>query len=87
MDQAQIPPIYSNGYVESRRQETKPTFEPESEKLEAKRVADLATGIEKDYLSAKNENIRLDRMEELSDKEGLSTPLISKSIRCNWFAL
>jgi len=80
MDQAQIPPIYSNGYIESRRQETKPIFEPESEKLEAKRVADLATSIEKDYLSAKNENIRLDRMEELSGKEGLSTPLMVKAL-------
>lgn len=80
MDQAQIPPIYSNGYVESRRQETKPTFEPESEKLEAKRVANLSTAVEKDYITAKNENIRLERMEELSGKENLSTPLMIKAL-------
>ena len=80
MDRAGIPPTYSNGYVESRRQETKPVFEPEAEKLEAKRVSELATSIEKDYLTAKNENIRLDRMEELSGKEGLSTPLMIKAL-------
>lgn len=77
-DVAGVPPIYSNQYVENRRQEAKPIFEPESEKLEAKRVADYATQIEKDFLAAKNENIRLDRQLELSNKGGLSTPLMAK---------
>ncbi len=80
MDQQGIPPIYSNGYIESRRVETKPTFEPESEKLEAKRVSEFATQIEKDYLTAKNENFRLNRMQELSDKGEVSTPLLIKAL-------
>lgn len=73
-DQAGVPRTFANSYIENRRQTQKPVFEPESEKLEAKRVSDLATGIEKDFLTARNENIRLDRMQELSNKETVSTP-------------
>lgn len=55
-------------------------FEPESDKLEAKAVADLALEIQKDYQAAQNENLRLDRMETL-DKEGnVSTPALVKAL-------
>ena len=77
-DNAGIPRAYSNSYVQSRRDSTKPTFEPESEKLEAKRVADLATEVEKNYTTARNEDIRLDRMLQLSDKGDVSTPAMMK---------
>lgn len=78
MDKAGVPSVYSNPYIENRRQSTKPTFEPESERLEAKRVADLATEIEKNYMTARNEDIRLDRMEQLSEKNDISTPAMMK---------
>jgi hypothetical protein len=58
----------------------KSNFEPESEKLEAKRVADLATEIESEYKAAQNEDIRLERSEVL-DKEGnVSAPLLVKAL-------
>lgn len=47
----------------------KSAFEPESEKLEAKRVSELATEVEKEYKAAATEELRLDRMVKL-DKEG-----------------
>lgn len=67
-----------------RRQElekaNKSNFEPESEKLEAKRVSELATEIENEYKAATNEDIRLDRMGVL-DKEGnVSTPALIKAL-------
>lgn len=58
----------------------KSSFEPESDKLEAKRVAELATSIEKDFSTAKMEDIRLERMEKLSEKGDVSTPLLLKAL-------
>jgi len=67
-----------------RRQEevkaARTAFEPESEKLEAKRVAELATEIENDFKSAQSENIRLGRMEKLDEKGTLSTPAMVKTL-------
>src|SRR5690606_18161947 len=78
MDKAGIPPVWSNPYVVNRRESLKPIFEPESEKLEAKRVADLATEIEKEFQSAASEDMRLERQLQL-DKEGnISTPVLIK---------
>lgn len=58
----------------------KPTFEPTEERLEAERVSNLATEIENDYEAAQNENMRLGRMEKLSEKGDLSTPLMVKTL-------
>jgi hypothetical protein len=80
MDKAGVPRAYSNSAVESRRQTTKPIFEPESERLEAKRVSDLATEVEKNYSTARNEDIRLERMQELSNKGDVSTPAMIKAL-------
>ncbi len=66
-----------------RQQEVKANrsnFEPESEKLEAKRVSELATQIEKEYSVAKSEDIRLERMEKLSDNGEVSTPVLIKTL-------
>ena len=53
-------------------------FEPEADKLEAKRVNELATEVEKEFQSATNENMRLERQLQL-DKEGnVSTPALIK---------
>lgn len=53
-------------------------FEPEADKLEAKRVSELADDIEKEYASTREENMRLDRQLKL-DKEGnVSTPGLVK---------
>ncbi len=55
-------------------------FEPEADKLEAKRVSELADEVEKEYHSAKEEDMRLDRMEKI-DKEGnVSTPALVKAL-------
>lgn len=80
MDEAGIPRAFSNSYIENRRQTTKPVFEPTSEKLEAERVAKYADTLENDFLAAKNENLRLDRMDELSKSDKVSTPLMIKSL-------
>lgn len=61
-----------------REKTEKPLFESEGEKLEAKRVAELATEIEKGYSTARNEDLRLGRMEELSKKGDVSTPAMMK---------
>ncbi len=72
-----------------RRQEevkaAKTAFEPESEKLEAKRVSELATEIESDFKASQSEGIRLSRMEKLDEKGDLSTPLMVKTL--NTFGL
>ena len=52
----------------------KPTFEPTEEKLEAERVSKFADSIVKDYEVYQMEDMRLGRMEALSDKGDLSTP-------------
>ena len=57
-----------------------PMFEPTEERLEAERVSKLATNIEEAYQAAREENIRLDRMQELSDKGSLSTPLMGTAL-------
>lgn len=65
-----------------RRQEqekaSKSQFEPEADKLEAKRVSELADEVEKEYHSAKEENMRLDRMEKIDNKGNVSTPALVK---------
>lgn len=69
--------------LRNRQQEAKAAksaYEPEAEKLEAKRVADLSNQIEKEYISSKQEETRLDRMMNLSEKDELSTPLMVKSL-------
>lgn len=58
----------------------KPQFEPTEEKLEAQRVSELATEIEKSYSGAVSEDRRLDRMEKLSESDKLTTPLMKKSL-------
>jgi len=67
-----------------RRQEdvkaSQTAFEPESEKLEARRVSELATEIEKDFRGAQSENMRLGRSEKLDEKGNLSTPLMVKTL-------
>ena len=60
------------------RKSAQTPFEPESEKLEAKRVSDLATEIENEYKGSQNEELRFSRMEVL-DKEGnVSAPALIK---------
>lgn len=56
----------------------KPLFEAESDKLEAKRVSELAENIESEYIAAKNEDLRLDRQIKLDEKGNLSTPSLIK---------
>ncbi len=63
-----------------REKTEKPLFEAEGEKLEAKRVSELATEVEKNYATARNEDVRLDRMEELSNKGDVSTPTMIKAL-------
>lgn len=58
----------------------KPTFEPREEALEAERVSELATNIENEYKAYQAEDMRLDRMEKLSDKGELSTPLMVQGL-------
>lgn len=58
----------------------KPVYEPESEKLEAKRVSELATEIENDYKAFQSEDLRLNKMEKLSEKGQLSSPLMVKTL-------
>jgi len=64
----------------AEKQASKNAFEPESEKLEAKRVSELSSEIENEYKAAQAEDMRLDRMGVL-DKEGkVSTPLLIKAL-------
>lgn len=60
--------------------EEKPLFEEESEKLAAKRSAKTYEETMDLYQGARNEDMRLDRMEKLSEKGDLSTPLMVKSM-------
>jgi hypothetical protein len=79
-DAVGLPPAYTNPYVENRRESTKKIFEPTEEKLEAERVSKLADEISRDYQSAQSEDLRLNRMEKLSEKGDLSTPLMVKAL-------
>jgi hypothetical protein len=67
-----------------RRQEERKAnqspFEPESDKLEAKRVSDLATEIENDYSVAKTEDMRLNRLNVLDEQGNISTSSIVKAL-------
>jgi hypothetical protein len=56
----------------------KPMFEPREQALEAERVSKLASEIETDYQGVSLEEKRLGRMENLSDKDQLTTPLMKK---------
>lgn len=69
--------------IRSILREEKPVFETEEEKLEAQRSSKLADEIEKDFQNIQNEELRLNRMEELNKKEKnqkLSSPLMVKTI-------
>ena len=55
-------------------------FEKESDKLEAKRTAELATEIENDYRTYRDEDMRLGRLESLTDKGELTTPAMMKFV-------
>lgn len=50
--------------------QSKPQFESESEKLEAKKTFDTASEIENDYDAYQTEKLRLDRQEALNQKTG-----------------
>jgi len=64
--------------LQKEREDQKNLFESESDKLEAKAVAEYSKNIETEYESAKNENVRLDRQLQL-DKEGnVSTAALVK---------
>jgi hypothetical protein len=67
--------------LRSISKEQQPVFEKEADKLEAKRVSELATDISNDFQAAKSEDMRLDRMEVLDEGENLSTPLMVKSLQ------
>jgi hypothetical protein len=71
-ERAQLSPTSLRSIIASEKQ----TFEPEEAKLEAKRVSDLATRIEEDFSNIRNEEFRLDRMEELEESGNLTTPLM-----------
>lgn len=58
----------------------KPVFEPTEEKLEAERVSKLATEVESDFKGVQSEEQRLNRMEKLSEKGNLTTPLMVKTL-------
>jgi len=79
-DAVGLPPAYTNPYVENRRESSKKVYEPESEKLEAKRQAEYADRVVKEYNAAFTENMRLDKQEELSKSGELSTPLMVKTL-------
>lgn len=69
-----VAPERAKPYVENRRrkeeaQVSRDTFDPEFAKLEAKRTSALVDEIGSEYKAAKNEDVRLDRMEYL-DKNG-----------------
>lgn len=80
MDMAGVPRAYSNSIIENRRQNLKPVFEPTEQKLEAERVSKIADEVSRDYQSAQAEDLRLDRMQKLSEKGNLSTPLMMKTL-------
>lgn len=67
--------------LRSITKEQMPVFETEAEKLEAKRVSDLAGEISNDFQSAQSEDMRLDRMEALDEKGNLSTPFMVKTLQ------
>lgn len=78
-DQAGIPPIYSNRYVENRRQmQTKPTYEPTEDRLEAERQSKVADDITKDYQGALADENRIDNIIDLAKSNKLSTPAMIK---------
>lgn len=56
------------------RDKAKSAFEPESDKLEAKRVAQYATEIEDNYKAALNQDARDSRMKKLDEKGNLTGP-------------
>ena len=69
--------------VETRRREqemAKGSFEPESEKLEAKRVSEISDRIVKDYQVAQTENLRLGKQETLLKSGKLSAPMMVKTL-------
>lgn len=65
---------------QEERKANQSPFEPESDKLEAKRVSELATEIENDYNIAKTEDMRLDRLNILDEKGDITAPSIVKAL-------
>lgn len=65
-----------------RRQEAakleRGNYEPESEKLEAKRVSELATEVENEYKAAVAEDMRIDRMNAIDKNGNVSAPAMIK---------
>ena len=65
-----------------RRQEAakleRGAYEPEAEKLEAKRVSELATEIENEYKAAVSEDMRIDRMNVIDKNGNVSAPAMIK---------
>lgn len=76
-ERAQLSPTSLRSIISAEKQ----TFEPEEAKLEAKRVSDLATRIEEDFSNIRNEEFRLDRMEELDESGKLTTPLMYQFLK------
>lgn len=64
--------------IESEEKAAKSNFEPEAEKLEAKRVSELATELENEYKAAENEDLRMGRMAHLDEQGNVSTPAMVK---------
>jgi len=58
----------------------KKTYEPESEKLEAQRTAELADKIVKDYQAAETSRSRLGKMEIAAESGQLPTPALIKTL-------
>jgi hypothetical protein len=75
-EQAELSPTTQRSLIQAK----KPVFETEAQKIEAKRVAEIASDITKEAEAITVENSRLDRMETLSNEGNLSTPLMVKTL-------
>lgn len=73
---AQVPPGVSPGAISGLTQLAKPTYEPESEKLEAKRVSELADKVVNEYEAAEAADSRLRQMETAVESGQLPNPMM-----------
>jgi hypothetical protein len=71
-DEAKLSPVSARSLIE------KPVYEPTAQRLQAERSSKEAEDIEKQYKTAKDEEMRLNRQEELAEKGNLSTPAMTK---------
>lgn len=76
----QVPPGVSPGAISGLTQLAKPTFEPEADKLEAKRVSELADKVVSEYEGAETANERLNQMEVAAESGKLPSPLLVRSM-------